>query len=123
MGGQPASAPAPLPRAPAPSWRCSYFVSLSARAGGAADGARPFLKELVERLCSAACYGIQWVHEGGVLRFGGHYNPQWRIEGVRRQGLKGLYTLNSKAWTFAEGEGLIGKAFAEQAVLFVEDLQ
>merc|ERR1712039_944626 len=38
-------------------------------------------------------------------------------------GLKGLYTLNSKAWTFAEGEGLIGKAFAEQAVLFVEDLQ
>jgi len=53
----------------------------------------------------------------------GPCNPQWRVEGVRSPGLKGLYTLDSKAWTFADGEGLIGKAFAEQAVLFVEDLQ
>merc|ERR1740123_1670678 len=91
----------------------SYFASLigqpvsipetrlpkEAPAGSATACPPPFLEKLVE-LCSTACYGIQWVREGDVLKYGGCYNPQWRIEGVRRQGLKGLYTLSSKPWTF-----------------------
>lgn len=97
--------------------------SEEAAAGGGVKDPPPFLKKLVEELSSAACYGIQWVCEGEDLKFGSHYNPQWRLEGVRQQGLKGLYTLSSKAWTFARGEGLVGKAFAEQAVIFVKDLQ
>merc|ERR1719436_1827618 len=85
--------------------------------------AHPFLKKLVEDVSHAACYGIEWVRDGDTLKKGSHYNPQWRIEGVRCQGLKGLYTTRSAGYTFAPGEGLVGQAFADQAVLFIKDLQ
>jgi len=101
----------------------STLASEEAPGGSAAACPPPFLKKLVEELSSTACYGIQWVREGDVLKFGSSYNPQWRIEGVKQQGLKGLYTTSSKASIFAHGEGLVGKAFAEQAVLFIKDLQ
>jgi len=83
----------------------------------------PFLSKLVEELSSAGCYGIEWVCEGDVMKYRSHYNPQWRMEGIRQQGLKGAYTAKSVGYMFARGEGLVGKAFSEQAVLFVEDVQ
>jgi hypothetical protein len=81
------------------------------------------LRKLVDDLTCASCYGIEWVLIGDILQCRSHYNPAWRIEGVRRQGLKGLYTTKSAAYTFAVGEGLVGEAFAKQVVTFAKDLQ
>jgi len=81
------------------------------------------LQKLVDDLTCGSCYGIEWVLSGGALKCRSHYNPAWRIEGVRSQGLKGLYTTKSIAYTFTVGEGLVGEAFAKQAVIFAKDLQ
>mmetsp|Transcript_16971 Transcript_16971/g.35448 ORF Transcript_16971/g.35448 Transcript_16971/m.35448 type:complete len:345 (-) Transcript_16971:22-1056(-) len=82
-----------------------------------------FLQKFVEELSGAGCYGIEWICESGVLKHRSHFNPQWRIEGVRKQGLKGLYTERSIDCTFAKGEGIVGAAFAAQAVVFIRDLR
>mmetsp|Transcript_29302 Transcript_29302/g.51284 ORF Transcript_29302/g.51284 Transcript_29302/m.51284 type:complete len:349 (-) Transcript_29302:265-1311(-) len=80
------------------------------------------LQRLVEG--SPACYGIEWVFcDDGSLQHRSHYNPPWRVEGVRRQGLKGLYTTGSEHYKFSPGEGAVGKAFTEQKPIFIEDLQ
>jgi len=81
------------------------------------------LRELVEG-STGGCYGVEWVlSEAGRLEYEGHYNPQWRIEGVQKKGLKGLYTTESASHSFMPGEGLVGKAFSDQKMLFVQDLQ
>ena len=68
-------------------------------------------------------YGIEWVLEGERLVFKSQYNPSWRIEGVKKQCLQGYYTAESATFTFAPGEGLVGRAFADQALIFAQDLQ
>lgn len=83
----------------------------------------PFLKRLVEECTVAGCYAIEWVLRDGTLVHQSHYNPQWRVEGVRKQGLNGLYTTESTTFTFEIGQGFVGKAFAAQQLLFVKDLQ
>merc|ERR1712190_432497 len=68
----------------------------------------PFLQKLVEELSTAGCYGIEWMEDGGTLKHRSHFNPQWLIEGLRHQGLKGAYTTESTSITFKKGEGLVG---------------
>jgi len=81
------------------------------------------LRELVEG-STGGCYGVEWaLSEAGRLEYKGHYNPQWRVEGVQKKGLKGLYTTESASHSFMPGEGLVGKAFSDQKMLFVQDLQ
>jgi hypothetical protein len=81
------------------------------------------LRELVEG-STGGCYGIEWaLSEAGRLEYRGHYNPQWRIEGVQKKGLKGLYTTESASHYFMPGQGLVGKAFSDQKMLFVQSLQ
>eukprot|EP00419_Tripos_fusus_P075353 CAMPEP_0172881028 /NCGR_PEP_ID=MMETSP1075-20121228/116448_1 /TAXON_ID=2916 /ORGANISM="Ceratium fusus, Strain PA161109" /LENGTH=56 /DNA_ID=CAMNT_0013733375 /DNA_START=51 /DNA_END=218 /DNA_ORIENTATION=+ len=47
------------------------------------------LQRIVEN-ANDACYGIEWaLSEAGHLECKAHYNPQWRIEGVQKKGLKG----------------------------------
>eukprot|EP00931_Biecheleriopsis_adriatica_P084416 TRINITY_DN5824_c0_g1_i3.p1 TRINITY_DN5824_c0_g1~~TRINITY_DN5824_c0_g1_i3.p1 ORF type:complete len:237 (-),score=37.88 TRINITY_DN5824_c0_g1_i3:10-690(-) len=82
----------------------------------------PGLLRLVE--ASKACYGIEWsLGDDGMIIHRAHYNPQWRVEGVRQEGLQGLYTEDSAGWKFSPGEGLVGKVFSEQRPLFIRDLQ
>merc|ERR1711920_848032 len=59
----------------------------------------------------------------GLLTQKEHYNPQWRIDGVRVKGLNGLYTERSQGYYFDVGQGVVGKVFAKQEALFVSDLQ
>jgi len=83
------------------------------------------LREFVEG-STGGCYGVEWVlSEAGRLEYEGHYNPQWRIEGVKKKGLKGLYTTESASHShsFMPGDGLVGKVFSDQKMLFVQDLQ
>merc|ERR1712007_416586 len=92
-----------------------------ARVGGNSGSA--LLQRIVEGSCGG-CYGIEWVvSEAGRLECARHYNPQWRIEGVRQRGLKGLYTTRSVGYSFMPGEGVVGKVFSDQKMLFVPDLQ
>jgi len=73
---------------------------------------------------NGACYGIEWaLSDAGRLEYKAHYNPQWRVEGVQKKGLKGLYTTQSASHSFMPGEGLVGKVFSDQKMLFVQDLQ
>merc|ERR1711920_983598 len=81
------------------------------------------LQKLVEELSSAGCYGIEWTDQGGILTHRSHFNPQWRIEGLRQRGISAAYTTQSMDLTFEKGEGLVGSAFASQSVLFVRDVQ
>jgi len=37
--------------------------------------------------------------------------------------LNGLFTTRSADWILVEGEGLVGEAYAKQAVIFAKDLQ
>lgn len=80
------------------------------------------LQKLVESQ-SMCCYGIEWVSTEKGLVHKSHYNAKWRIEAVERKCSEGYYTAHSATYTFAEGEGLVGNAFAEQAVVFASDLQ
>jgi hypothetical protein len=81
------------------------------------------LKEIVDT-SGGACYGIEWgVLDGGLLKCKSFYNPEWRIEAVQKKGLHGLYTTQSSTYTFRSGEGFVGTAFANQQILFSEDLQ
>lgn len=83
----------------------------------------PFLQKLVEDLSSAGCYGIEWRDHGGILTYRSHFNPQWRIDGLRQEGLHAAFTTESMGFTFEKGEGLVGSAFANQSVLFTRDVQ
>jgi len=81
------------------------------------------LEQIVEN-AGGACYGIEWtLSRSGRLKCKSYYNPQWRVEAVRHNGLEGLYTTESSTATFLPGEGMVGKAFAKQQMLFSEDLQ
>jgi len=81
------------------------------------------LGEIVEKSCGG-CFGIEWMlSENGCLVCKSYYNPPWRIEAVQKKGLQGLYTSESSTYTFLPGEGLVGKAFANQQMLFSGDLQ
>uniref|UniRef100_A0A7S4R6K5 Transcription factor MYC/MYB N-terminal domain-containing protein n=1 Tax=Alexandrium monilatum TaxID=311494 RepID=A0A7S4R6K5_9DINO len=82
-----------------------------------------FLKPLVDEFTAGGCYAIVWAVQDDALVHQSHYNPGWRIEGVRKRGLGGLYTTESAAYTFAVGEGFVGKVFQAQEALFVRDLQ
>jgi len=104
-----------------------------ALANGASVGAEPdvaskaeppqLLRSLVSDLTLTSCYGIEWAWNGELLKYRSHFNPQWRVEGVLKQGLKGLYTSESRGLSFAKGDGLVGEAFDKQAVIFARDLQ
>lgn len=83
----------------------------------------PFLQKLVEEISCVGCYGIEWVVEGDGLVFRSSFNPQWRLEGLRQQGLNGAYTKQSVGFTFPVGEGVIGRTFSEQKMLFIKDVQ
>mmetsp|Transcript_5367 Transcript_5367/g.11847 ORF Transcript_5367/g.11847 Transcript_5367/m.11847 type:complete len:331 (+) Transcript_5367:61-1053(+) len=81
------------------------------------------LQQIVEKSVGG-CYGIEWtLSDGGRLECKSYYNPQWRIEAVQKKGLHGLYTTKSSMYTFMPGEGLVGKAFANQQMLFWKDMQ
>jgi hypothetical protein len=84
---------------------------------------QPSLKELVDNFYPGGCYGIRWQLGGGVLTQKEHYNPQWRIDGVKAKGLNGLYTERSQGYFFDIGQGVVGQVFAKQEPLFVPDLQ
>jgi len=87
------------------------------------DISSPRLEELVEG-SDGTCYGIEWaMSPEGRLAYKGHYNPQWRIEGVQKMGLKSLYTTHSSSYSFMPGEGLVGKAFSDMKMIFAQDLQ
>jgi hypothetical protein len=76
------------------------------------------LKEIVDT-SGGACYGIEWgVSDGDLLKCKSFYNPEWRIEAVKKRGLQGLYTAQSSAYTFRSGEGFVGRAFANQQIVF-----
>jgi hypothetical protein len=76
------------------------------------------LKEIVDT-SGGACYGIEWgVSDGGLLKCKSFYNPEWRIEAVKKRGLHGLYTAQSSTYTFRSGEGFVGSAFANQQIVF-----
>jgi hypothetical protein len=83
----------------------------------------PFLQKLVDKLSSAGCYGIEWIDHDGILTYRSHFNPQWRIDGLRQEGLHAAFTTESMGFTFEKGEGLVGSAFANQSVLFTRDVQ
>jgi hypothetical protein len=95
---------------------CDPFLALLPATSGSLR-----LQRLVES--SRACYAIEWVCVDGHLKYKAHYNPPWRVEGARRQGLKGLYTADSARHVFVPGEGLIGRAFKERKDIFVDDVQ
>jgi len=81
------------------------------------------LEQIVEK-SGGACYGIEWTLScSGRLECKSYYNPRWRVEAVQKSGLEGLYTSESSTYTFLPGEGMVGKAFAKQEILFCEDLQ
>jgi len=82
------------------------------------------LKALVENSRqTGTCYGIEWTtSKSGCLVYKSHYNPPWRVEAVRAAGLKNLYTTRSKKFTFAPGQGYVGKAFSKQQPIFVGDV-
>lgn len=82
----------------------------------------PQLKQLVEG-SKGGCYGIHWAMSDGKLKCAGYYNPDWRIEGVRKLGFKGLFTTGSSHFEFLPGEGVVGRVFQEQKKCFVSDLQ
>merc|ERR1712187_958257 len=83
------------------------------------------LRALVENSThSGVCYGMEWgISESGCLVHRSHYNPAWRIEAIRTAGLKSLYTTRSKNFVFTPGRGYVGKAFAQQQILFVGDVR
>jgi len=81
------------------------------------------LQDLVDNFTPGGCYAIEWECKEGMLKFKDHFNPQWRIDGVKAKGLDSLYTKRSQNFEFQAGEGLVGRAFAKQEVLFVKDLQ
>jgi len=81
------------------------------------------LKSLVHDLTLGSCYGMEWVWDGNHLKYRSHCHPQWRIDAVLKQGLKGLYTTQSSTFTFEKGSGLVGEAFDKQSVIFAKDLQ
>jgi len=83
----------------------------------------PFLQKLVEEISCVGCYGIEWVLDGDGLVVRSTFNPQWRLEGIRQQGLKGAYSTQSVGYTFPIGEGVVGSTFAEQKMLFIKDVQ
>jgi len=91
----------------------------------AASGAEPptVLARLVDELTVAGCYAIEWVLRDNSITYRSHYNPAWRIEGAKKQGLNGLYTTESMKYGFEVGQGLVGKVFQAQKRLFVPDLQ
>jgi potassium/sodium efflux P-type ATPase len=82
------------------------------------------LKTFIGQFSDDVCCGIEWVlADSGRLECRDYYNPSWRVEGVKQQGLENLFTTKSAQYTFAPGEGLVGKTFLNQKQLFVEDLQ
>jgi len=89
-----------------------------------ASSASAELQQFIKQFANGTCYGIEWaLLDSGRLECTGFYNPQWRIDEVRKEGLESLYTSKSKEYTFLPGEGLVGKAFENQQTLFFEDLQ
>jgi len=83
----------------------------------------PKLQEMVDAFAPGGCYGIEWELKGDSLVHKSHCNPGWRIEGVKKQGLKGLYTTESTKYSFQVGQGFVGKVFEAQKPFFVKDLQ
>lgn len=90
---------------------------------GSATQPPPLLEKLVDELTTAGCYAIEWELRDGMLAYRSHYNPPWRIEGAKKQGLNGLYTIESTSYIFESGKGFVGKVHQAQKRLFVEDLQ
>mmetsp|Transcript_71339 Transcript_71339/g.231058 ORF Transcript_71339/g.231058 Transcript_71339/m.231058 type:complete len:345 (-) Transcript_71339:60-1094(-) len=82
------------------------------------------LQKFVSEISSpSCCYAIEWELGNRGLVYKSHYNPEWRVEAVKKQGLTGLYTTDSMHYTFERGQGLVGRAFAQQEAIFVPNLQ
>mmetsp|Transcript_157500 Transcript_157500/g.277858 ORF Transcript_157500/g.277858 Transcript_157500/m.277858 type:complete len:216 (-) Transcript_157500:56-703(-) len=85
---------------------------------------RAYLKQVCTY--SGAVYAVFWAVEKGcgVLHAICHYNPDERIEQVKREtGDDALYTTESYAFRFRPGQGLIGKAFVRRnEIFFFEDV-
>eukprot|EP00931_Biecheleriopsis_adriatica_P091706 TRINITY_DN65590_c0_g1_i1.p1 TRINITY_DN65590_c0_g1~~TRINITY_DN65590_c0_g1_i1.p1 ORF type:complete len:346 (-),score=57.28 TRINITY_DN65590_c0_g1_i1:84-1076(-) len=70
-----------------------------------------------------AVFAVWWAFDKGVLSVADHYNPQSRVEEVRRQtGKDDLYTTESYKYRMRPGEGSVGEVFASQQSAFYLDI-
>lgn len=87
------------------------------------DMQKVIVRQHLKEVCaySGAVYAVFWAVEKGcgVLHAMCHYNPEERIQQVKREtGDDALYTTESYAFRFRPGQGLIGKAFVHRNQLF-----